>query len=49
MASFKAITVWFPRRRWPLVNGLLMGFGGLGTMAATAPVEMALAWGGELA
>ena len=45
MASFKAITVWFPRRRWPLVNGLLMGFGGLGTMAATTPVEMALAWG----
>jgi len=45
MASFKAITVWFPHRRWPLVNGLLMGFGGLGTMTATAPVEMALAWG----
>ena len=44
MASFKAITLWFPRRRWPLVNGLLMGFGGLGTMAATTPVEMALGW-----
>ena len=45
MASFKAITDWFPRRRWPLVNGLIMGFGGLGTMAATTPVEMALEWG----
>ena len=44
MASFKAITVWFPRERWPLVNGLLMGFGGLGTIAATTPVEMALEW-----
>ncbi len=44
MASFKAITVWFPRDRWPLVNGLIMGFGGLGTMAATTPVEMALEW-----
>ena len=44
MASFKAITVWFPRRRWALVNGLIMGFGGLGTMAATTPVEMALEW-----
>ena len=44
MASFKAITLWFPRRRWPLVNGLIMGFGGLGTMAATTPVEMALVW-----
>ena len=45
MASFKAITLWFPRRRWPLLNGLIMGFGGLGTMAATTPVEMALEWG----
>ena len=44
MASFKAITIWFPRRRWPLLNGLLMGFGGLGTMAATTPVEIALEW-----
>ena len=44
MASFKAITLWFPRRRWPLLNGLIMGFGGLGTMAATTPVEMALDW-----
>ena len=46
MASFKAITVWFPRARWPLLNGLIMGFGGLGTMAATTPVEMALEWAG---
>ena len=45
MASFKAITIWFPRRRWPLVNGLFMGFGGLGTIAATTPVELALEWG----
>ena len=44
MASFKAITLWFPPRRWPLLNGLIMGFGGLGTMAATTPVEMALEW-----
>ena len=46
MASFKAITVWFPRRRWPLLNGLIMGFGGLGTMAATTPVEIGLEWAG---
>lgn len=44
MASFKAVTLWFPRRRWPLVNGLVMSLGGLGTMAATTPVEMALEW-----
>lgn len=44
MASFKAITQWFPRERWPLLNGLILGFGGLGTMAATTPVEVALEW-----
>ena len=44
MASFKAVILWFPRRRWPLVNGLVMSLGGLGTMAATTPVEMALQW-----
>ena len=44
MASFKAVTLWFPRRRWPLVNGIVMSLGGLGTMAATTPVEMALDW-----
>lgn len=44
MASFKAVTLWFPRPRWPLVNGLVMSLGGLGTMAATTPVEMALEW-----
>ena len=46
MASFKAITLWFPRRRWALFNGLIMGIGGLGTMAATTPVELALEWTG---
>ena len=44
MASFKAVTLWFPRHRWPLVNGFVMSLGGLGTMAATTPVEMALEW-----
>lgn len=44
MGSFKAITLWFPSRQWPLVNGLILGIGGLGTMAATTPVEMALEW-----
>ncbi len=43
MASFKAITLWFPAERWPLVNGLLLGAGGLGAMVATKPVELALA------
>lgn len=42
MAAFKAYTLWFPREKWPLVNGLQMAAGGLGALAATAPVEAAL-------
>ena len=42
MASFKAIVLWFPRERLPLVNGLFMSFGGLGALSATGPVELAL-------
>ena len=42
MAAFKAYTLWFPREKWPLVNGFQMAAGGLGALAATAPVEMAL-------
>ncbi len=44
MASFKAITQWFPRQRWPLVNGCFLAFGGFGAMAGTAPVEFALGY-----
>ncbi|MGF1639556.1 MAG: MFS transporter [Rhodospirillales bacterium] len=43
MAAFKAFVVWFPRERLPLVNGCQMAAGGLGALAATAPVEAALA------
>jgi len=42
MASFKAITLWFPMRRWPLVNGCFMAMGGLGAMSSTLPMEAAL-------
>lgn len=42
MASFKAITLWFPQARWPLVNGCFLAMGGLGAVAATEPVEFAL-------
>jgi len=42
MGSFKAITLWFPQARWPLVNGCLLGMGGLGALVATAPVEALL-------
>lgn len=42
MASFKAITLWFHPDRWPFVNGCFMAIGGLGAIAATAPLEAAL-------
>jgi len=42
MASFKAFVQWFKPQRLPLINGCLLGFGGLGAITATAPVEFAL-------
>jgi len=42
MSSFKAIILWFPRNRWPLVNGCFLAMGGLGAIAATAPLEEVL-------
>ncbi|MCP5370761.1 MAG: MFS transporter [Hyphomicrobiales bacterium] len=42
MAAFKAYVMWFRPGRLPLVNGLQMAAGGLGALAGTAPVEMAL-------
>lgn len=44
MAAFKAIVLWFPRDRLPLVNSIFMAFGGLGALSATAPVEAAMAF-----
>lgn len=42
MAAFKAYTMWFDRRHWPLINGFQMAAGGLGALAATTPVESVL-------
>lgn len=42
MSSFKAITLWFPKERWPLINGCFLAMGGLGAVAATAPLQEAL-------
>ena len=42
MAAFKAYTLWFPKEKWPLVNGLQMSAGGLGALVATAPVAAVL-------
>ena len=42
MAAFKAYTLWVPKERLPLINGFQMSAGGLGALAGTVPVEMAL-------
>ena len=52
MAAFKANTLFWPIERLPLANGLLMGFGGLGAVSATIPVEWMLGvtdWRGIIA
>ncbi|MDP6574041.1 MAG: MFS transporter [Rhodospirillales bacterium] len=44
MGSFKAITLWFPQGRWPVINGVFMAMGGAGAMSATTPIEALLAF-----
>jgi len=43
MAAFKSFSTWFPAERLPLANAVQMVSGGIGALAATAPVEAALA------
>lgn len=52
MAAFKAFTLWFEPRRLPLVNGILVGSGATGALAATLPMPWLLAhtdWRGVFA
>ena len=42
MAAIKAITLWYPPQRWGLITGFHMMAGGLGSMAATLPIEWSL-------
>jgi sugar phosphate permease len=42
MSSFQAITLWYPKERWPFFNSVIMVVGGLGAVAGTGPVEAAL-------
>jgi len=46
MAGLKAIVMWFPRERVPLVNGYMVMMGALGALSATAPAEWLLAYVG---
>jgi sugar phosphate permease len=52
MSSIKAFTQWFPLSRLATLNGWLMAAGGLGAMAASAPLEWVLGftdWRGAFA
>ena len=42
MAAIKVITLWYPPQRWGVITGLHMMAGGLGSMAATLPVQWSL-------
>src|SRR5258708_2637831 len=42
MAAIKAITLWYPPRRWGLITGSDMMARGPGWMAATPPIQWAL-------
>jgi MFS family permease len=42
MAGLKGIVLWFPLKRVPLVNSWYFACGGMGVLAATAPVEIAM-------
>ena len=42
MAAIKAITIWYPPQRWGLITGFHMMAGGLGSMAATLPIQWSL-------
>jgi len=42
MAAIKAITLWYPPERWGLITGFHMMAGGIGSMAATLPIQWSL-------
>ena len=42
MAAFKAITIWYDKDDIPKMNGIIMAFGGVGALIATAPTEFLL-------
>src|SRR6185369_3245228 len=42
MGAIKAFSLWFPLSRLATMNGIYLGIGGLGALAATAPAEAVL-------
>lgn len=43
-AGLKALLLWFPKDRLPLLNGSMIMLGALGAVSATAPAEPLLRW-----
>jgi MFS family permease len=43
-AGLKALVLWFPGDRLPLLNGLMVMLGALGAVTATLPADLLLAW-----
>jgi MFS family permease len=43
-AGLKALVLWFPGDRVPLLNGLMVTLGALGAVTATLPADLLLAW-----
>jgi MFS family permease len=43
-SGLKALALWFPRDRLPLLNGLMVMLGALGAVTATLPADLLLAW-----
>ena len=46
MAAIKANSLWLPAARLPLSTAVLLAVGGLGALAATAPLQVVLGWVG---
>jgi MFS family permease len=43
-SGLKALVLWFPRDRVPLLSGLMVMLGALGAVTATLPADLLLAW-----
>jgi MFS family permease len=43
-AGLKALVLWFPGHRVPLLNGLMVMLGALGAVTATLPADLLLGW-----
>ncbi len=46
MGTYKFISVWFPSHSFATISGIILSFGTLGNVAATAPLAIAVDWMG---